>query len=131
MTDDVSAFIEKIENKTRKSDAKTLLEIFQRVTGHPPKFWPPSIIGFGQHHYKYESGREGDSPNVAFSPRKTSLVLYVLGSVGADHRLMAKLGKHKTGKACLYVNKLSDIDQSVMEEIITLSYQRTLKKYGG
>ena len=129
MAEDVDAFINAIENPTRKADAKTLLEIFRRVTGQPAKFWPPSIIGFGDYHYKYESGREGDSPNVAFSPRKARLVMYVMGSVGPDHPLMAKLSKHKTGKVCLYVNKLADIDLSVLEEIIRLSYQSTLKQY--
>jgi len=130
MAKDVDAFLNTIENATRKADAKTLFDIFQNVTGQPAKFWPPSIIGFGEYHYKYESGREGDSPNVAFSPRKANLVMYVMGSVGDDHPLMTKLGKHRTGKACLYVNKLADIDLSVLEEIIRLSYHATLEKYG-
>lgn len=127
---DVRDFISQVENKTRRSDAGTLLDLFQKVTGQAPKFWPPSIIGFGEYHYKYESGREGDAPSVGFSPRKASLVMYVMGSVGADHPLTRKLGKHKTGKACLYVNKLADIDITVLEEIIRLSYQTTVKKYG-
>ena len=128
--EDVQTFVNAVENKTRKADAHSLLEIFSRVTGEKPRFWPPSIIGFGAYHYKYESGREGDSILVGFSPRKANLVMYVMGSVGADHPLMAKLGKHKTGKACLYVNKLADIDLSVLEEIIKLSYDRTLEKWG-
>lgn len=127
---DVSEFISGIENKTRRDDAETLLNTFQKVTREAPKFWPPSIIGFGEYHYKYESGREGDSLNVGFSPRKANLVMYVMGSVGADHPLMSKLGKHKTGKACLYVNKLVDIDMAVLEEVIALSYQATNEKYG-
>lgn len=127
---DIRDFIGKIENDTRRSDAETLLALFQKVTGEAPKFWPPSIIGFGEYHYKYESGREGDSPNVAFSPRKARLVMYVMGMVGDDHPLMAKLGKHKTGKGCLYVNKLADIDMAVLEDIIDLSFRETVKKYG-
>jgi len=127
---DLRAFLDGIENKTRRADADTLLEIFEKVTGEKPKFWPPSIIGFGEYHYKYESGREGDTVNVGFSPRKAKLVIYVMGSVGSDHPLMAKLGKHKTGSACLYVNKLADVDLSVLEDIIRLSYNKTKEKYG-
>ena len=127
---DIKTFLETVENKTRRADADTLLEIFERVTGQPPKFWPPSIIGFGEYHYKYESGREGDSVNVGFSPRKAKLVMYVMGKVGADHPLMAQLGKYKTGSACLYVNKLADIDLAVLEKIIKISYDGTVKKYG-
>lgn len=126
---DVSYFIDGLQNKTRQSDAKALLEIFQKVTGDAPRLWPPSIIGFGEYHYKYASGHEGDSLNVGFSPRKSNLVMYVMGSVGSDHPLMEKLGKHKTGKACLYVNKLADIDISVLEKIILVSYKATIKKY--
>jgi len=126
---ELTAFVNAIENKSRREDAQHLIELFQKITGQPPKLWPPSIIGFGEYHYKYESGREGDSINVGFSPRKSSLVLYVLGSVGADHPLMSKLGKHKTGKACLYINKLTDIDISVLEDIIKLSYEKTVAKY--
>jgi len=126
---EVSEFIDGIENKTRRDDAMTLVRIFRIVTGEIPRLCPSSIIGFGQYHYKYESGHEGDSLNVGFSPRKTSLVMYVLGSVGGDHPLMSELGKHKTGKACLYVNKLADIDVSVLEEIIRISYHATIEKY--
>ena len=127
---DVSEFMSGIDNKTRRADAQALLNIFQKVTGEAPKFWPPSIIGFGEYHYQYASGREGDSLNVGFSPRKANLVMYVMGSVGADHPLMRKLGKHKTGKACLYVNKLADIDMAVLEDVIALSYKATIEKYG-
>lgn len=126
----LATFLSEVENKTRRADADVLMETFQRITGQQPRFWPPSIIGFGTYHYKYESGHEGNSSCVAFSPRKANLVLYVLGSVGADHPLMAKLGKHKSGKSCLYINKLADIDMSVLEEIILLSYQATVEKYG-
>ena len=127
---DVRTFLSTVEHPTRSADALVLMEMFARITGEEARFWPPSIIGFGEHHYKYDSGLEGDSPNVAFSPRKARLVLYVMGSVGADHPLMAKLGKHKTGSACLYINKLADIDLGVLEQIVRLSYDKTVAKYG-
>jgi hypothetical protein len=129
LPNDVSFFIDGLENKTRRDDAKTLLEMFGRVTGEAPRLWPSSIIGFGQYHYRYASGHEGDSLNVGFSPRKSNLVMYVMGSVGSDHPLMQRLGKHKTGKACLYVKKLADIDLSVLEKIILISYKTTIEKY--
>ena len=130
----VSDYLAQIEPAQRQADCQRLYDIMLELTGWTPKIWGSKlkngIVGFGDYHYKYESGREGDSPNVAFSPRKARLVMYVMGSVGPDHPLMAKLGKHKTGKVCLYVNKLADIDLSVLEEIIRLSYQSTLKQYG-
>lgn len=127
---DVTEFIAAVDHDTRREDALRLLDIFHEVTGETAKFWAPSIIGFGDYHYKYESGREGDSPNVAFSPRKARLVLYIMGYVGDDHPLMAKLGKYKTGKVCLYVNKLADIDMDILKQIIRLSYDATIEKYG-
>ena len=91
--------------------------------------WGPTIIGFGEYHYVYESGREGDMLNVGFSPRKANMVLYVMGSIPDDDPLVAKLGKHKTGKACLYINKLDDIDLKTLEKMIKKSYLATKKKY--
>lgn len=126
----VSAFINGVENETRKRDAKTVLAMMKKITGEKPKMWGPSIIGFGEYHYKYESGREGDMLNVGFSPRKANLVLYVMGSIAEDDPLRSKLGKYKTGKACLYVNKLDDIDLAVLEKIIAKSYKATIAKYG-
>jgi hypothetical protein len=101
----------------------------EAITGEPPKMWGPSIIGFGKYHYKYESGHEGDTMIVGFSPRKQNLVLY-LGSVLDNKRLMAKLGKHKRGKGCLYVNKLDDIDRDVLRELIATSVKATRKHIG-
>jgi len=89
----VTAFINAVENETRKRDAKTALALFKKVTGQKPKMWGPSIIGFGEYHYKYESGREGDMLNVGFSPRKANMVMYVMGMIGDKDPLMAKLGK--------------------------------------
>ena len=126
---DVTDLIDAVDNDTRRQDAHVLLALFQKITGEPPKIWHGSIIGFGEYHYIYESGREGDSPNVGFSPRKARQVLYVMGSVGDDHPLMSKLGKYKTGKGCLYINKLADVDIAVLEDIIALSYKTTQDKY--
>jgi len=128
-TQNVSAFINAVENETRRRDAKVILALMKKLTGDKPKMWGPSIIGFGEHHYKYESGREGDSLNVGFSPRKASMVLYVLGSLSDVDPLLAKLGKYKRGRACLYVNKLEDVDLKVLEKIITKSYMATKKNW--
>jgi Domain of unknown function (DU1801) len=125
----VAAFINAVENETRKSDAKTILTMMKKVTGEKPVMWGPSIIGFGQYHYKYESGREGDSLNVGFSPRKANMVLYVLGSLKDDDPLLSKLGKHKRGRACLYINKLEDVDVKILEKIVGKSYKATKKRW--
>ena len=126
----VTAFINAVENDVRKRDAKTALALFKKVTGEKPKMWGPTIIGFGEYHYKYESGREGDMLNVGFSPRKANMVMYVMGSLGDDEPLLKKLGKYKTGRACLYVNKFDDIDLGVLEKMIAKSFKATQKKYG-
>ena len=125
----VTAFINAVEHPTRQRDAKTALALFKKVTGEKPKMWGPSMIGFGAYHYKYESGREGDMFNVGFSPRKANMVMYVMGCIPDDDPLMDKLGKYKTGRACLYVNKFDDIDLKILEKIIAKSYAATNKKY--
>ncbi len=121
----VTQFINAVENETRRKDAKTLLSMMKKLTGDKPVMWGPSIIGFGEYHYKYDSGREGDFMLVGFSPRKTNMVLYVLGSLKDDDPLIGKLGKHKRGRSCLYVNKLDDVDLGVLEKMITKSYNNT------
>jgi hypothetical protein len=119
----VSAFIDSVADETRRADAKTLVRMMQKATGEKAKMWGPAIIGFGSHHYRYESGREGDTPLVGFSPRKSGLVLYrMFGFAGAEE-LLAKLGKHTTGKGCLYVKKLADVDQKVLETLLARSLQ--------
>lgn len=125
----VAAFINAVENDTRRRDARTLLAMMKKITGEKAKMWGPSIIGFGEYHYKYESGREGDMLNVGFSPRKANMALYVMGSIAEDDPLRDRLGKYKTGKSCLYVNKLEDVDLAVLEKLIAKSYKATLKKY--
>jgi len=117
----VSAFIQAIEDDTRRADAKTIVKLMQSATGEKPVMWGRSIIGFGKHHYSYASGREGDMPIACFSPRKSELVLYSLMGFEGFERLLAKLGKYKTGKGCLYIKKLSDIDEKILETMIQKS----------
>jgi Domain of unknown function (DU1801) len=117
----VSAFIEAIPDESKRADAKALVKMMQSVSGEKAKMWGPSIIGFGSYHYKYDTGREGDMPLIGFSPRKAANVLYgAIGFKGAD-ALLAKLGKHTTGKGCLYIKKLSDVDQKVLETLVVKS----------
>ncbi len=128
-TKSVAAFLAEVEPAGRADEGRVLADLFTRASGQEPVMWGPSIIGFGTHHYRYESGHEGDSPRVGFSPRKAKLVCYLkLDSVGATP-LLARLGKHGTGKGCLYINKLSDIDLSVLEELVADSYQAMAEAY--
>jgi hypothetical protein len=113
----VIAFIDALP-EDKRADAKVLVNLMREVTGEKPKMWGPSIVGFGSYHYKYESGREGDSLLVGFSPRKPATVLYgLLGSSGSE-ALLARLGNHTTGKGCLYIKKLADIDLKVLAVLI-------------
>src|SRR5438270_7325229 len=108
----VSAFIDAITDQSRRADAKALVKLMQKASGEKPTMWGTSIIGFGSHHYVYDSGREGDMPVVAFSPRKAATVLYGLSAAEA---LLPKLGKHTRGKGCVYIKKLADVDQKILE----------------
>jgi Domain of unknown function (DU1801) len=110
----VAAFIDTLTDPTRRADAKALVKLIQTAAGEKPKMWGPSIIGFGSYHYKYESGREGDMPVIGFSPRKTANVLYGMTGSSDSKALLTKLGKHTTGKGCLYIKKLADVDQQVL-----------------
>ncbi|MET3574465.1 DUF1801 domain-containing protein [Bhargavaea ullalensis] len=114
---DVLEFIEEVENAKKRQDAYRLLDLFTEVTGYPAKMWGPSIIGFGRYHYKYASGHEGDAPLVGFSPRKAKISLYLAGDPKTDE-LLKDFGKHTRGKACVYINKVDDIDLSVLQELI-------------
>ena len=115
----VQAFLKTCPDDQRRADAKALAKLMQKVTGEKPAMWGPSIVGFGSCHYVYESGREGDMPIVGFSPRKAASVLYgAIGFRGAD-ALLGKLGKHTTGKGCLYIKRLSDVDLKVLESLLT------------
>jgi hypothetical protein len=114
----VEEFLNSVADETRRSDAFRVLEMYKRVTGEEPKMWGPSIIGFGHRVLKYESGREFDWMIAAFSPRKANLTLYVITDSPKQPELLAKLGKHTVSKACLYVKRLADIDEKVLEELI-------------
>jgi hypothetical protein len=120
---DVAAFIDGIEDQRKREDAKALLALMEKVTGEKPALWGPSIVGFGDLHYKYESGREGDWFRVGFSPRKQNLTLYVTDYIKEDDPLLARLGKFTTGKACIYVKRLEDIDTAVLEDLVKRSYE--------
>ncbi len=118
---DVGAFLESVENEQRRSDAYVALEMMERISGEPPKMWGDSIVGFGSRHMVYESGRELDWFYIGFSPRKQSLTLYVMDGFGEYDKLLGELGKHSTGKSCLYIKRLEDVDMDVLEEIVTRS----------
>lgn len=115
---DVQAFLNSVENEQKRADSFTVLRLMQEVTGEEPKMWGDSIVGFGSYHYKYASGREGDAPRVGFSPRKQNLTLYVLTDAEQDDRLLERLGKHTIGKSCLYIKRLSDVDQDVLRQMV-------------
>ncbi len=114
----VAAFINGLTDQARRADAKALVKLMQSASGEKPQMWGPSIIGFGSYHYRYDSGREGDMPLVGFSPRKAATVLYGMGEGKA---LLAKLGKHTTGKGCVYIKKLADVDQQVLAAMVAKS----------
>ncbi|WP_153916124.1 DUF1801 domain-containing protein [Shewanella sp. TC10] len=125
---EIKQFLSEIDNDTRKSDAHILLTILEEVSGYKP-YLTGSIIGFGQYHYQYESGREGDSPVIAFSPRKQNLVVYIMPGFNEFESLLKNLGKYKLGKSCLYINKLSDLNLDVFKEISRLSVQYMQQNY--
>ena len=114
----VTDFIAGVEPARRRDDATVLKALFQEVTGWQPRLWGPAIIGYGQYHYKYASGREGDFLATGFSPRKANMVLYIMPGYADFGDVLARLGKHKLGKSCLYINKLADVDLDVVAEII-------------
>jgi hypothetical protein len=124
---DPVAFIDKVPNATKRKDSHELSAMMQSITGEPPKMWGPSIVGFGTYHYVYESGREGDICLTGFSPRSGALVVY-LGLGLENDKLMAKLGKHKRGKGCLYINKLDDVDRGVLRKLVEHSIAQVRKR---
>lgn len=124
----VYKFLNSVTDKQKRENCFTVLELMKKITKTEPKMWGPSIVGFGTYHYKYESGREGDICLIGFSPRKQNLTLYIMSGFSKYAELMKKLGKHKTGKACLYINKLEDINMKVLEELITQSVKTLTNK---
>lgn len=128
----VSKFIDSIEHEGRREDARILLEFMNRVTGMEPRLWGDSMIGYGKYHYKYKSGREGDFFLTGFSPRKANMTIYIMPSghgLKEYREQLAKLGKHKSSVSCLYVNRISDIDLEVLEELVTDSVRRMREFY--
>src|SRR5688572_34557 len=128
----VDEFLDAVEPVSKREDGAVLDALFRKVTGQVPRMWGPAIVGYGQYHYKYESGHEGDMCRAGFSPRKAKHSLYLLGCGGRDEEmeaLLARLGKHSRGAGCLYVNKLADIDLATLEEMIALSWQRSFEVY--
>jgi hypothetical protein len=117
----VADFIESLDNPQRKSDSKTLLTLMQNITKELPKMWGDSIVGFGSYHYRYESGREGDWFVTGFSPRKQSMTIYIMGGLGKLEAELVKLGKHTTGKSCLYIKKLDQVETNVLQDLISSS----------
>lgn len=126
----VDAFIDAVGHARRREDARVVLALMQRVTGEAPEMWGPSIVGFGRYQYKYESGREGEWMLTGFAPRKAALTVYIMPGFSQYDRLMARLGKHRTGRSCLYINKLDDVDLAVLEELVRLSVDYMRAKYG-
>ena len=124
----VAAYLGALTDETKRADALALVKLMQSATGEEPKMWGPSIVGFGSYHYTYDSGREGDMPVVGFSPRKPATVLYGMRAAGNADALLARLGKHTTGKGCVYIKKLSDVDLKVLKELIVKSVAATRKK---
>ena len=126
----VEDFIQAVESPRKREDAFTLKQMMEEITGEKAVMWGPSIIGFGQYHYKYASGHEGDAPIVGFSPRKAAISLYLMSCIEQkDEALMAKLGKYKSSVACIYINKLSDVNETVLRELIKQSYDFMKEKY--
>ena len=127
----IKDFLATLENEQKKEDSFKILDIFQKITGEEAKMWWSSIIGFGSYHYKYASGQEWDWMRTGFSSRKTALTLYIMPGYQFDEmeELLWKLGKYKTGKSCLYIKKLSDIDLKVLEKIIKWWWEDMAKRY--
>ena len=126
---DVEKFLNSIKDEKKREDAFKVLKIMKQITKEEPKMWGPSIVGFGSYHYKYESGREGDMCMTGFSPRKQNLTIYIMPGFERYEKLIKNLGKYKTGKSCLYINKLEDVDLKVLKELIAEDVKYMKKKY--
>lgn len=125
----VKAFLDTVSDPQKRKDCDTLVQLMKGITKSEPKMWGDSIVGFGEYHYKYASGREGDWFQAGFSPRKQNLTLYIMTGNKRHSDLMQNLGKHKIGKSCLYIKKLGDVDQKVLKEIVkeSVSYLKSPK----
>ncbi len=125
----VDVFLDAVEDERKREDARTVAAMMAEITGAPAQMWGSSIVGFGSYHYRYESGREGDFMETGFSPRQRALTLYIMAGFSEYGDLLAKLGKHTTGKSCLYVKRLSDVDQDVLRQLVERSVQYLRDKY--
>ncbi len=124
------AFIDSVDDPQKRKDCRALMKLMARLTGNRAKMWGTNIVGYGSYHYRYASGREGDFFLMGFSPRKQALTIYVVAGFSKFSKLMAKLGKYKTGKSCLYVKRLEDIDVDVLEELLSASRDYLRRTYG-
>lgn len=120
---DVLEFLARLKDGQQRRDSETLVELMQQISGELPILWGPAIIGFGSYHYKYATGREGDMPRIAFSPRKGKLVLYIANDLTKYSDILDHLGKYKTSKACLYITRLADVDMKILEAFIKVAYE--------
>ena len=122
----VDDFLAAVPDEGRRADARKVREMMERISGYPATMWGPSIVGFGRYHYRYDSGHEGESARIGFSPRARELVLYLIGGFPRHQALMGRLGKYRTGKSCLYLKRLADVDESVLQELIgeAVAYMR-------
>ena len=125
----VSAFINNIEDTQKRSDVRKIAAMMRRATGKRATMWGSAIVGYGQYHYKYASGREGDFMITGYSPRKQAISVYIIPGFKPFAALLKRLGKYKTGKSCLYIRRLSDVDAAVLEELITESVRHMREKY--
>ena len=125
----VAGFLAAIDDPQKRADARRVAAMMRRATGRQAKMWGSSIVGYGSYHYKYASGREGDFMLTGYSPRKSALTVYIMPGFGPFKNLMSRLGKYKTGKSCLYIKRLTDVDEEVLEELIDRSVKHMRKKY--
>lgn len=125
----VDAFIDAVTPERRREDARVMCDLMGAITGEEPVMWGSSIVGFGQYHYKYDSGREGDFMRLGFSPRKSALVLYLMSGFSGRDALLARLGKYRTSRACLYINKLADVDMQVLETLLRTDFSEMRERY--
>ena len=125
----VTEFVAGIDDRQQRADARRVAAMMRRATGKRAKMWGPSIVGYGSYHYKYASGRNGDFMITGFSPRKQALTVYIMPGFSGFKKLLEKLGKYKTGKSCLYIKRLSDVDETILEKLIVDSVRVMRKKY--
>lgn len=126
---DVATFVAAIPDAGRRADAEALVALMNQLSGEPARMWGPSIIGFGEYHYRYDSGRTGSMSRIGFSPRKAETVVYLIDGFAGQADLLARLGKHRIGKSCLYIKRLADIDIGVLEAMIAASLATMAERY--